>query len=83
MRTYEGIARRLGLDEATVRAVAEELEVCGYRLEKRRSVTAHMVRSIRERHARGEGIRSIMVDTGLQWSAIDNIVRRKTWRHVK
>ena len=83
MRTYAGIARRLGLDEATVRAVAEELEVCGYRLAKRATVTPHMVRSIRERHARGEGIPSIMADTALQWSAVDNIVRRKTWRHVK
>lgn len=83
MRTYQGIARRLGLDEKTVRAVAEELEICGYRVAKPVKIGKVHVKAIRERYAAGESVMSIMANTGFDWKTVDNIARRKTWQHVK
>lgn len=83
MRTYTDIARRVGLDERTVRAVAEELEICGCRVAKPVKTGKVHVKAIREHYAAGESIMSIMTNTGFDWKTVDNIARRKTWQHVK
>jgi hypothetical protein len=45
-------------------------------------LTEHGVRLIRERHAAGESIRSLAREHGVNWYAIQAVVRRKTWKHV-
>ncbi|MDH5452489.1 MAG: hypothetical protein OEX14_03965 [Paracoccaceae bacterium] len=82
MRTYTDIARRLGLDEKTVRAVAEELEICGYRVAKPEKFTKWHIRMVRQRFDAGESVKSIADSTGIMFSAVYGIAHRKTWREV-
>lgn len=83
MRAYTDIARRLGLDEKTVRAVAEELQICGYRVARPIKIGAVHVKAIRKRYDDGESIRSIADSTGFDWKTVNAIALRKTWQHVK
>lgn len=82
MRAYTDIARRLGLDEKTVRAVAEELEICGYRVAKPEKFSQWHIRMIRQRFDSGESVKSIADSTGIKFSAVHEIAHRKTWKHV-
>lgn len=82
MRTYTDISRRLGLKEAVVRAVAEELEICGYRVAKPEKFTKWHIRMIRKRFDAGESVKSIADSTGIMFPAVHDIAHRKTWRDV-
>ena len=80
MRTYAGIALRLGLAERDVRRVAEELELCGYRLARPVRLGKRDVLAIRARADGGETVKSIADSTGLAFTQVRRIVEREIWQ---
>jgi hypothetical protein len=58
----------------------EELNLPGNRGAK---VTEDQVREIRRKHAQGSTLAHLAEEYGLTMASVSNIVRRKTWAHVK
>ena len=48
----------------------------------RAKLTEKQVRAIRRRRAAGESLASLGREYGLRWQGIQNVVKRKTWKHV-
>lgn len=48
----------------------------------RAKISLATVTSIRTRFTAGETISQLAADTGLSWCAVNDIVKRRTWKHV-